>query len=290
MSHRILIVEDEAPMRKILADILAKAGKDGEYAVDTAADGVEGLQKLEGANFDFDLVLTDIMMPRMSGTELLMKIKEKAPQLPVVVLTAYPKDENVLWCLKNGASDFLAKPVSVPSLVNCIRRVFERQRHFQEDGGIEVTSGVKGWVELTAPSKFEYVERFQRFTAQLYDTELSDREREDIRVAIGELGQNAIEWGNREDAAKKIHLSYCLFNDRIVFKIEDEGVGFDATKLADPSKNPLEHIMERMQSGKRLGGYGIFITKSLMDDIVYNDKGNVVLITKYLRRGEKKEK
>ena len=94
------------------------------------------------------------------------------------------------------------------------------------------------------------------------------------------IGQNAVEWGNREDSSKHIRLSYCMFNDRVVFKIQDEGEGFDVKKLKDPSRDPLTHIMERISDGKRMGGYGIFMSKSIMDDIVYSERGNVVVMTK----------
>jgi anti-sigma regulatory factor (Ser/Thr protein kinase) len=111
---------------------------------------------------------------------------------------------------------------------------------------------------------------------------MATEEKEAIRLAIDEIGTNAVEWGNRGDRSKKIRISYCLFDDRIVFKVEDEGDGFDPDALGDPSVDPLAHIMARMQSGKRAGGYGVFLTKNVMDEVIYSDKGNVVLMTKYL--------
>jgi anti-sigma regulatory factor (Ser/Thr protein kinase) len=78
-----------------------------------------------------------------------------------------------------------------------------------------------------------------------------------------------------------------MFNDRVVFKIEDEGEGFDMKALKDPSRDPLAHIMERMSDGKRMGGYGIFMTRSIMDDIQYSDRGNVVVMTKLFTSARK---
>ena len=106
---------------------------------------------------------------------------------------------------------------------------------------------------------------------------------------MDELGQNAVEWGNRNDRKKQIHLSYCVFNDRIVFKVEDEGEGFDPGTLRDPSIDPLKHIMERMKEGKRAGGYGVFISKKLMDDVIYSESGNTVLMTKFFKDREWKD-
>ena len=75
-----------------------------------------------------------------------------------------------------------------------------------------------------------------------------------------------------------------MLPDRIVFRIEDEGAGFDVDALADPSKDPLAHIMERMSDGKRMGGYGIFMTRKVMDDVIFSERGNVVIMTKRLRK------
>jgi CheY-like chemotaxis protein/anti-sigma regulatory factor (Ser/Thr protein kinase) len=281
-KRRILVVDDEPHIRRIVSDVL---GKVPEYEVETATDGDEALEKLRSEGFAHDLVLTDIMMPRLSGLELVRHLREEAPKVACVVLTAFRNDRNVARCLETGAFDFLMKPISVEQLLQTLRRAFDRYDRFTgADDDLSVQQQAEGWIEITAPSDFEYVERFQKFTAQLGDVPLGEDEREDIRVAIDELGQNAIEWGNREDRSKRINLSYCIFHDRIVFKIEDQGEGFSPEALSDPSKDPLAHIMNRMEEGKRAGGYGVYITRQLMDDVVYNEKGNVVLLTKLFNK------
>lgn len=283
-KKRILVVDDEPHIRKVLTTVL---GKCPDYHVETARDGREALDFLEAREFDWDLVISDMMMPRMNGYELIRALKEAAPQVSSLVLTAHKDDSNVVKCLQTGAYDFLLKPLSVEKLLAAVRHALERHDRFDGHGdNFNVRSELEGWVELTAPSDFEYVERFQRFTSLLGNVPISDEDKEDIRVAIDELGQNAVEWGNKQDRNKQIHLSYCIFRDRIVFKIEDEGAGFNPDNLNDPSKDPLEHILNRMQEGKRAGGYGIFITRQLMDDIVYNERGNTVILTKYFDRSD----
>lgn len=278
----ILVADDELNIRKLISNVL---GKTREYTVYSVADGQEALDWLRERHFVCDLVISDMQMPRMNGEELIGEIMRETDSIPIVVLTAHKNDRNVVRCLELGALEYLTKPISVERLLQTVHRTFERHDRMKQDAeGFEVKSEVQGWVEITAPNDFEYVERFQKFTALLGTTPLDDELREDIRVAVDELGQNAVEWGNRHDQNKRIHLSYCLFNDRIVFKIEDEGEGFEPVNLRDPSIDPLAHIMERMKEGKRAGGYGVFITKKLMDDVTYNDRGNIVLMTKYFRK------
>jgi CheY-like chemotaxis protein/anti-sigma regulatory factor (Ser/Thr protein kinase) len=276
-TKKLLIVDDEPPMCKLLVKIFSKTG---EYRVHSAADGIEALEVCEKEG-PFDLILCDIQMPRLCGDELVGRIMDRWPNSAIIMLTSLRTDEAVVKCLDRGALDYLTKPIEVAKLLRTVERALSRREQLPEDlGPLQVKSEVRGWVELTAPSHFEYVERFQRFVQQLYETELSREEVEDVRVAIDEIGQNAVEWGNREDASKNVHLSYCLFHDRVVFKIEDEGEGFDIAKLRDPSKDPLAHIMERISDGKRMGGYGIFMSRSIMDDIQYSERGNIVVMTK----------
>ncbi len=282
-AKRVLVVDDERNIRRLLTNILVKGG---DYQVDSAVDGVDALEILSAADFVYDLIITDMQMPRLDGEGLLREVAVTYPGIPVVVLTAHKNDRNVIECLGAGTVEYLTKPVSMEKLLQVVRRVLDRHARFAGVGEeISVRCDLEGWVELTAPTDFEYVERFQKFTSLLGALPLDSECREDIRVAVDELGQNAVEWGNRHDRSKLIHLSYCIFKDRIVFKIEDEGEGFSPEGLRDPSINPLEHIMMRMQEGKRAGGYGVYITNKLMDDILFSEKGNMVLMTKYFRKG-----
>jgi CheY-like chemotaxis protein/anti-sigma regulatory factor (Ser/Thr protein kinase) len=283
-KRRILVVDDDGPTRALLGKIISKIK---EYEVCSAVDGIEALELFERQG-PFDLVITDLQMPRLDGEELVSRLLERWPQTAILVITAHRSDESVVRCLGRGALDYLTKPIEVARLIRAVDRAFDRREHLPRDlGAIDVRSALHGWVELTAPSHFEYVERFQRFTEQLYSTALGREEREDIHMAINEIGQNAVEWGNRQDSSKRIRLSYCLFKDRVVFKIEDEGEGFAVAKLKDPSRDPLAHIMDRISAGKRMGGYGIFMTKSIMDEVVYSERGNVVVMTKFFHPRQK---
>ena len=69
-----------------------------------------------------------------------------------------------------------------------------------------------------------------------------------------------------------------------MLQVADEGEGFMPAEVPDPSVDPLAHINDRMQNGKRLGGYGIHLIKSLMDKVLFNAKGNVVIAIKYLNQ------
>ena len=102
---RLMVVDDERDVREPLAAYLRSEG----YVVETAANGIEALEKLNHQSVDF--VLTDIMMPRMGGMDLLLKIRNKFPKTRIVVFTAYGSVETAVKAIKSGADDYVLKPV-----------------------------------------------------------------------------------------------------------------------------------------------------------------------------------
>ena len=104
-SGHILIIDDEVSLRQTLARILQRAG----FEVTTAANGAEGFSLV--SQHLFDLVYLDIRMPDMSGLELLKTIHAKYPDLPVILFTAQPDLNSAVEALRNGATDYLLKPL-----------------------------------------------------------------------------------------------------------------------------------------------------------------------------------
>jgi len=119
MSHKILVVDDEEIIRDSLFYILEKEG----YQVDKAENGKAAYDKMLVSNFD--LVITDIEMPIMKGTELLEKIKTLNVQTSVIIITAFGSLDTAISALRNGASDYILKPVEFDELLIKAKRLFE---------------------------------------------------------------------------------------------------------------------------------------------------------------------
>jgi len=130
MTHRgrILIVDDEANARTALAELLRDEG----FQVETAADGFKALPKLE--EFGPDLLLTDLKMPGLDGLELMRKAREGDPDIAAVVMTAYGAIDTAVAAMRQGAADYLTKPINVDELLIVLERVLERQRLHRESG------------------------------------------------------------------------------------------------------------------------------------------------------------
>ena len=125
---RVLIVDDEANARTALAELLRDEG----YQVETAADGFKALPKLD--DFAPDLVLTDLKMPGMDGIDLMKKAREQDPERAVVVMTAYGAVDTAVAAMRQGAADYLTKPINVEELVLVLDRALERRKLRAEAG------------------------------------------------------------------------------------------------------------------------------------------------------------
>jgi two-component system NtrC family response regulator len=124
---KILIAEDEKAQRDLLEGFLKKEG----FSVHSAVNGREALQKLEG-DF-FDIALIDYKMPEFDGLQTLREIRKLNPDLPVVMMTAYGTVETAVATMKEGALDYLTKPIDLEELLLIFQKVIERSNLIREN-------------------------------------------------------------------------------------------------------------------------------------------------------------
>jgi two-component system response regulator PilR (NtrC family) len=125
--EKILIVDDERSMRDVLSIMLKKAG----YAVTTATDGDEAIEQINKEIFD--LVITDLKMPKVGGLEVLKAVKEVSPDTVVLVITAFASTETAVEAMKRGAYEYLTKPFQVDEVQLIIRNALEKRRLVTEN-------------------------------------------------------------------------------------------------------------------------------------------------------------
>ena len=122
---KILIVDDDTEIRSNLLEVLKKAA----YEAEAAGSAKEAIEKVEITQFD--IVLLDVMMPKMSGIDALMEIRKARPRTKVIMITAFATVENAVDAIKRGASDYISKPFKIEELLTAIRRVLEEAK-FEE--------------------------------------------------------------------------------------------------------------------------------------------------------------
>lgn len=128
VEGRVLVVDDEEQVRKVVGTTLKKGG----YDVEEAGDGARAIEVLNSGENPMmvDVIICDIRMPRINGTEAIKYFRSQYPSTPVIVLTAYPDFQLATAMLKEGVSDYLVKPVDRDKLLGAVKTAMEKRALF----------------------------------------------------------------------------------------------------------------------------------------------------------------
>ncbi len=140
VNGRILIVDDDSLIRNSLYEVLRVEN----YDVEVASDGLEALEITRIK--DFDIVITDIKMPKLDGIALLERIKREKPRTEVVIITSYGSVENAVEAMKYGASDYITKPIIDDEIKHCIRKILKNIRLVDENEALRQELNVRDGV------------------------------------------------------------------------------------------------------------------------------------------------
>ncbi|QSW87774.1 sigma-54-dependent Fis family transcriptional regulator [Flavobacterium endoglycinae] len=160
---KILIIEDEAAIRRVLVKILSE--ENDSYQVDEAEDGVAGLEKIK--NNDYDLVLCDIKMPKMDGVEVLEEVKKVKPEIPMVMISGHGDMETAIQTMRLGAFDYISKPPDLNRLLNTVRNALDKKqlvvenkilkkkvsKNYEMIGDSESINHIKVMIDKVAPTE-----------------------------------------------------------------------------------------------------------------------------------------
>jgi CheY-like chemotaxis protein len=276
--HRLLIVDDDPSIHELVQAMLAGT----RWLTTSAASGEEALAQLQTRSCD--ILLADILMPGMDGLELLAQLRTQHPGIPVVMMTLKNTPDHILGSLRREAAAYISKPFSRDTLLGMLPNVLST-RVAEDD--IKVLSDKPDWISLQLRCRIETAERLTRFVREL-PGDLDPDTREHIATAFRELLMNAVEHGGHLDPDKIVDLSYIRTARTIVYYIRDPGEGFSMNGLAHAAianspDDPFGHMELRREMGIRPGGFGLLMTKSFADELIYNAKGNEVILIKYLQ-------
>ena len=292
---KILIVDDSPLDRKLVGSLLGKIqGVEVCYAV----DGYDALAKVQQESPD--VVVTDLEMPALGGLELVGRLKDLHPLIPVIVMTAAGSEEIAVQALLAGAASYVSKRSLSNELWNTVSNVLrvsgERRTHTR------VLNRLQRWeTEFSIENDLDLVTALAAYLMQSFSglRLCSSAEQLRVGVALDEALLNAYFHGNMEVSSKLRETNYNEFFDlakrrslespyrerriyvsakyssiEAVFVIRDDGPGFDITALPDP-RDPgyldLPH------------GRGLLLMRTFLDEVHYNDQGNQVTLIKRAR-------
>jgi DNA-binding NarL/FixJ family response regulator len=304
MSTKVLVVDDSEMDRFLAGRLLAKAygpGKSGngfQLALVYAAGGEEALDVLRRESPE--IVVSDLVMEPMSGLDLVRRIREEAPAVPVILMTARGSEEAAYEALQQGAAGYVPKKYLARDLVDTVRNVLElarakrgRQRVVRCLRQFDARFVLENDPSLVAPLVAQLGE-------MLVQVELCDAN-EQIRVGIAlrESVINAIHHGNLEVASelqqqdpaaytalvdqrlreapyrdRRVHVVVQFKRGEALFRVRNEGRGFDHSALLDPADS------SRMT---RPRGRGLLLIYTFMDHVSFNKTGTEITMIKRRR-------
>jgi DNA-binding response OmpR family regulator len=273
--HTALIVEDD----KDQAELASQLVRLRNFEPIVAEDGETGLAMARECHPD--VVLLDLMLPDTSGFEVCRRLRSSRDTLltPIVMLTALDDPANRRRGFRVGANAYVTKPYGAEALFEAIAAARQWKQHLEQ-------RSMMGEIHLELNSETTFLQEVNDFlTSLLMSTPLSEEQLIHLRQAIMEMGQNAIEWGNEHRVEELVRIVYRIFADRVEIVISDQGPGFDRTNqphVARP-EDPLAHLDVREKLGLREGGFGMLISRGMVDELLYNDPGNEVTLIKRFR-------
>jgi DNA-binding NarL/FixJ family response regulator len=277
ISHKCaLVVGADPQVTAALCNVFNAKGWDIVHA----ADNPSALRFVEAS--PFDLVVTGTVTTGKQDIDLLRKIRRVRPHVRLIILTDQNTPADVIAAMRERAFSYFSKPFTTSSLEEMVRNATTAPVW---DDGIELVSATPNWVSLVARCDMTTADRLVQFFQEMSD--LPHPEREDVATAFREMLLNAIEHGGNLDPNQYVEVSYVRTNRSVICRIKDPGQGFTLEEILhvavnNPSHDPIRHTVLREEQGLRPGGYGVLLTKHLVDDLVYSQKGNEVLLVKYL--------
>lgn len=277
---KILVVDASEDLRLALPQSSNRRPISFEYA-----NGVEGA--LEHLNGGFDAVIADIATPDLGDVELLRRIRKEHPGTKVIVISSGHNGQVVPGLLRQKAFSIVMRPV-IPARLTEVLELALASEDWEDD--LELLSGTPQWVQVRVACKLQAAER-AAFLFHEVSSEFDPVEIEELATAFREMLLNAIEHGGRSDPEQSIYVNYVWTNVSIVFYIRDPGPGFSIGDLRHAAiSNPdgsMEHTEVREQKGIRPGGFGILLAKNYVDELIYSERGNEVILVKHRKhRGE----
>jgi len=288
---RVLVVEDSLTQAAEIQFLLEDAG----IEVDHATDGCAALEALEERLPD--LVVTDLQMPRMDGLTLVEAVRAKYPSVPIILITAHGSEEIAARALRSGAASYVPKRDLARDLAPVVHQVIAMAALDSAEERI-IDSLDETRSRFTLPNDEALVAPLiRRLEEVVFEMGLCGRA-ELIRVAVAlrEAIVNAIDHGNleldselRQDDERdyhklgderrkqspyrdrKVRIDAGVTRSEAIFTIRDEGPGFDPSKLPDPTE-PINLC--------RIGGRGVLLIRTLMDEVRYNSTGNEITLIK----------
>jgi anti-sigma regulatory factor (Ser/Thr protein kinase)/DNA-binding NarL/FixJ family response regulator len=263
-----------------LKDLLVTVLKPGVWAIHYVPTNAAALAAAKIKTFE--LVITSERTSAEQDVQLLQKIRAQRPHTRMIILAQESTPGDVLAAMRDHAFSYFSKPYSPEQLARMIEMAAQEPAW---DDGIELKSATPEWIRLEVRCKIQTADRLIQFMREIAD--LPEDERGPVGTAFREILLNAMEHGGGLDPNSYVEVEYVRARRMVSCRIRDPGPGFTLDEIthaavANPPEDPIRHAKVREELGLRPGGFGILLAQHLVDQVLYNQEGNEVLLIKYL--------
>ena len=275
---RILLIAVDDTLRESLSRSPALAG----CVFEKAAGNADALRRLRRR--PCGVAITSSATSVEEDLALVEEMRRVRHSLRTIVLTPHATPEDVIAALKADVFACFGAPFDVEEIAGMARLALERT---DWKNGIELRSSHRDWISLRVACQLLTAERLVAFLGEL-PTDIAEDERESLMLAFREIVLNAMEYGAGFDPEKTLEVSAVRTARAIVYYVHDPGPGFRLDALphaavANPPDDPIAHSAQRIEQGLRPGGFGILLARKIVDELIYNEAGNEVLLIKHTR-------
>jgi anti-sigma regulatory factor (Ser/Thr protein kinase)/CheY-like chemotaxis protein len=230
----------------------------------------------------FDVVLTGHGTSGSEAVALLRRIRAQSPETRVILKPRESTREDLIAAMRAGVFSYFSKPYFEAAFDEILRHAVNGS-DWQDS--VRVSSATSAWLRIIVRCDVAAADRVTQFINEVSD--LTGKDRESMGFAFKEILMNAMEYGGRFNRERLVEVSYVRGTRMILYRIRDPGDGFSLEELthaaiSNPPEEPVRHLEVRDAMGIRPGGFGVMLTRKLVDDLIYSEQGNDVLLIKYL--------
>ena len=273
---RVLVIGSLHPTSRAIGERLAAMGLEVQYA----AGNLDALHHLRMRPFGVVITFPESQIDE--DLALLKEMREVRPRVKCILLTSHATPEETIAALRQKAFACFSAPYQEEAIADL---AFNAASSSEWRDEIDVVTARPGWVTLRANCHLLTADRLLTFMREL-NSQLPETEMTEMIRGLREILMNAMEHGTAFSVEQTIEVTAVRTARSIVFYVRDPGPGFRRGKLADgtvagPHDHPLSHIAKRENLGLRPGGYGLTMAGGIVDELIYSDLGNEVLLIKY---------
>jgi anti-sigma regulatory factor (Ser/Thr protein kinase) len=276
MARILMVAPDEGLLKALRSSPLLEG-----HSIDVAAGDVDAVRRLRQRAFDVLISAPDTDLDEDAA--VLDEVHAVRPGVRIVILAPRTTPDQVIVALRRRVFACFTAPFDASEISDMVARAAEAD---EWKHGIEVLSATPDWIHVLVNCRLLSAERLVNFFTELR-SDVPEAPRDDFMFAFREVLMNAMEHGGGFDPDQAVEVTAVRTARTMVFYLRDPGPGFDFSALAHAAisrpDDPLAVAETRAGHGLRPGGFGLLITRQVVDEMIHSERGNEVILIKHLK-------